>query len=115
MSKDRQITFEYVYSKEYNPIYCNGAYGGISSHGEIIANFFLERMPIAKSTTNIVNPDGSLGGEVKSEPEELNDTIIRYITNGIILNKNDAKSIYDWLGAQIEELENRGNTQAESN
>lgn len=107
MNEQRQIKFKYVFPKDYNPVYCNGAYGGISTSGEIVANFFLERMPIPNSIMNSVNEDGSLSGEVAVEPEDLKETVIRYISTGIVLSEASAKSIYEWLGNHIQELENR--------
>ena len=107
MCEERQIRFKYVFPENYNPVYCNGAFGGVSTQGEIIANFFLERMPVPNSVTNSINPDGTLGGVVEIDPENLNDTVIRYISTGIVLNEENAKSIYEWLGSQIQELENR--------
>lgn len=107
MSEERQIRFKYVFSENYNPVYCNGAFGGVSAQGEIVVNFFLERMPIPNSVSNSINPDGTLGGIVGIDPENLNDTVIRYISTGIVLNEENAKSIYEWLGNQIQELENR--------
>lgn len=68
---------------------------------------FLERIPIPNSVTNSINPDGTLGGFVGIDPENLNETVIRYISTGIVLNEENAKSIYEWLGNQIQELENR--------
>lgn len=114
MSDEIQIKFKYVFSDNYNPIYCNGAFGGISTHGEIIANFFLERMPIPNSVMNDVNPDGSLGGIVSVEPENLDQTVIRHVSTGIVLNEESAKAIYEWLGNQIQELENRKSIQTVS-
>lgn len=107
MSEERQIQFKYVFPENYNPVYCNGAFGGISTQGEIVANFFLERMPIPNSSTYIVNPDGSLGGMVAVDPENLNDTVIRYVSTGIVLSEESAKAVYAWLGNQIQELETR--------
>lgn len=107
MSEERQIKFKYVFPENYNPIYCNGAFGGISTHGEIVANFFLERMPIPNSMTNLVNPDGSLGGVVSVDPDNLDETVIRHVSTGIVLNEESAKAIHAWLGNQIQELENR--------
>ncbi len=107
MSDKRSIKFRYIFPEDYNPIYCNGVYGGISPSGDIIANFFLERMPIPNSMTNDVNEDGTLSGVVSVDPADLDNILIRNISSGIILNKNSAKSIYEWLGRQIEEIENR--------
>lgn len=107
MNEDNKIKFKYVFSDSYNPVYCNGAYGGISSHGEIVANFFLERMPIPKSTTSLLNNDGTLSGDVDTDPEDFARTVIRYVSTGVILSENSARSIYEWLGTQLNELDNR--------
>lgn len=112
MSEERQIKFKYVFPDNYNPVYCNGVFGGISTHGEIVMNFFLERMPIPNSITNLVNPDGTLGGFVSVEPETLDDTVIRHISTGIVLNEDSAKAIYDWLGGYIQELDIRKEIQS---
>lgn len=107
MSDERQIKFRYVFPENYNPVYCNGAYGGVSANGEIIANFFLERMPIPNSMTNSVNEDGSLSGVIATDPQDLGETVIRYVSAGIVLSETGARSIYEWLGNQIQELDNR--------
>lgn len=107
MSEERKIKFKYIFPENYNPVYCNGAFGGISTQGEIIANFFLERIPIPNSVSNLVNSNGTLGGVVETDPPNLGDIVVRYISAGIVLNEENAKAIYEWLGAQIQELENR--------
>lgn len=111
MNNERQIKFKYVFPEDYNPVYCNGAFGGISTHGEIVANFFLERMPVPNSVTNEVNPDGSLGGVVAVDPANIDETVIRYVSTGIVLSESNAKAIHTWLGYQIQELENRRATE----
>jgi hypothetical protein len=107
MSKqDPSITFKYIFKYDYNPVYVNGAQGGISPRGEIIANFYLERPPLPNEITHALNPDGSIGTEVVAvDPEDLNSSIVRYITNGIVLNYQNSKALHSWLGEQIEALE----------
>lgn len=107
MSEERQIKFNYIFPENYNPVYCNGAFGGVSTQGEIIANFFMERPPVPNSVTNSINSDGTLGGIIEVDPQNINDTIIRYISTGIVLNEENARAVYEWLGNQIQELENR--------
>ena len=114
MNEEMLVKFKYIFPDNYNPIYCNGAFGGISTHGEIIANFFLERLPIPNSMTNSVNPDGTLGGVVSVDPENLDYIVIRHVSTGIVLNEESAKAIYAWLGDQIQELENRKSIQTVS-
>lgn len=105
MSENGKIKFKYIFPDNYNPVYCSGALGGITPSGEIVANFFLERMPIPKSITNSLDESGNLGKIAATEPKDLNETFIRYISTGIILSEENARSIYDWLGEQIEKLD----------
>lgn len=106
MPEKPKITFNYHFSENYNPIYVNGAYGGVGPKGEIIVNFFLERQGIPKSHTHEINKDGSLSSKPKSIPQDPLSNTIRFIETGIILNFESAKRIHAWLGQKIEELEN---------
>lgn len=102
MATDNKITFKYRYPEDYNPQYVNGAQGGINVQGEIVANFYFERVPMPKSITNEVSIDGILGNVVSTDPEDLTKSIVRYVQSGIVMNLQVAKQIYDWLGKQIE-------------
>ncbi|HBA73198.1 MAG: hypothetical protein A2X82_07570 [Geobacteraceae bacterium GWC2_55_20] len=107
MSKhEPKISFKYIFKYDYNPVYVNGAHGGISPRGEIVANFYLERPPLPNEITHAINPDGSIGAEVIAvDPENLNSSIVRYVSNGVVLNYQNAKVLHGWLGDKIAELE----------
>ncbi|WP_105305268.1 DUF3467 domain-containing protein [Anaerolactibacter massiliensis] len=102
-----KINFKYKYAEDYNPVYVNGAYGGISTRNEILVNFYLERSPIPKETDHNINADGSLSEPIAIKPEDFEKTVIRYVSSGIVMNLETAKSINAWLSKNIEELENR--------
>lgn len=111
-SKDNEIvTFKYKFADDYNPVYVNGAYGGVSSQGEIVANFYLERLPLPNSVTHKVNENGIVGEIIneKNDPQDLNKSFIRYVQSGIVVNIETAKQIRDWLDRQIKILENSTN------
>ncbi|RII28154.1 MAG: hypothetical protein CXR30_13150 [Geobacter sp.] len=107
MSKqDPAISFKYIFKYDYNPVYINGAHGGLSPRGEIVANFYLERPPLPNEITHSINPDGSIGADaVAVDPENLNNIIVRYVSNGVVLSHQNAKALHVWLGDKIEELE----------
>jgi hypothetical protein len=107
MSKhEPAISFKYIFKYDYNPVYINGAHGGVSPRGEIIANFYLERQPLPNEITHAINPDGSIGADViEVDPENLNSIIVRYVSSGVVLNLQNAKALHAWLGDKIEELE----------
>jgi hypothetical protein len=107
MSKhDPAISFKYIFKYDYNPVYVNGAHGGVSPRGEIVANFYLERQPLPNEITHAINPDGSIGADVVAvDPENLNNLIVRYVSSGVVLNYQNAKALHSWLGDKVEELE----------
>ena len=107
MSKhDPSITFKYIFKYDYNPVYINGAHGGVSPRGEIVANFYLERQPLPNEITHAINPDGTIGADIiEVDPINLNNIIVRYVSSGVVLNYQNAKVLHGWLGDKIAELE----------
>jgi len=107
MSKNEPtIKFKYVFTYDYNPVYVNGAHGGISPRGEIVANFYLERPPLPNELVHAIKPDGTIGSEVIDvEPKDLNSSLVRYVSSGVILNYQNARDLHIWLGDKIAELE----------
>lgn len=101
------VTFKYIFDKGYNPQYVNGAAGGVNPAGELIVHFYLERFPLPYEMTHEVNDDGSLGAPVDVKPDGFDSKVIRYINNGIILNRASAEELYQWLGNQIQDLKER--------
>ncbi len=67
MSNKPEIKFKYVFSYNYNPVYVNGAHGGISPRGELVVNFYLERPPLPNSIAHEINQNGTIGNETAFE------------------------------------------------
>jgi hypothetical protein len=105
MSDKPEITFKYVFSYNYNPVYVNGAHGGISPRGELVMNFYLERPPLPNSITHEINPNGTIGNETAQEPEDYKNSLVRFISDGVILNYDSARNIHYWLGERLKEME----------
>lgn len=102
-----KLKCKYIFDANYNPKYVNGAYGGVNSRGEIIINFYLERMSLPHSQTFEIQ-----SGKIQEEdiedrtPEDHQNSVVRMVENGIILDYNNAKDIHKWLGEHINNLEN---------
>lgn len=103
--KSNIISLKYIFDPNYNPVYVNGVYGGISPGGEIVANFFMERMPLPYEIFHKVNHNGSLGEAVGSDPDDLKRSLVRYVESGIVLNKKTAQEVVNVLTAMLEQLE----------
>lgn len=108
MDKNQKIKCKYIFPDDYNPQYVNGAQGGISIQGEIVINFYLERLALPNSQTFDVTPNGLLGNEIQSlsDPKDLKESFIRYIQGGVVMNYQVAKEIHRWLGENLTKLEN---------
>jgi hypothetical protein len=79
--------------------------GGVSPSGEIVVNFYFERHPLPKSDTYQLTHEGQIGDLTMRDPEDLNNLVIRYIQNGVVLSLDHAKEIYAWLGTKINEAQ----------
>lgn len=100
-----KIKCKYIFNEEYNPKYINGAQGGINSQGEILINFYLERIALPKAQTYQIEKDKLIPKEIEKEPKDLNNSFVRIIENGVIMNYQTAKEIHKWLGKHIRQLE----------
>ncbi len=100
-----EIKFKYIFNYSYNPVYVNGAHGGVSPRGELIMNFYLERIALPESITHNINQNGTIGGEVESEPADLKSSLVRYVENGVVLNYQSARDLHQWLGERLKEME----------
>lgn len=104
-NKKPEITFKYVFNYGYNPVYVNGAHGGISPRGELVMNFYLERPPLPNAITHEINPNGTIGEQVAEEPENLKNSMVRFVDSGVVLNFEAARNIHFWLGERLKEME----------
>lgn len=103
--KKPEINFKYIFNYGYNPVYVNGAHGGISPRGELIMNFYLERQPLPNSISHEINPNGTIGNPTSEEPEDLKNSLVRFIDTGIILNHESTRNLHFWIGERLKEME----------
>lgn len=107
-----EINFKYIFNYTYNPTYVNGAQGGVSPRGEIVIHFYLERPPLPHSIQHELTPAGTIGRELASEPEELANTLVRFVDTGVVMDYANASRFHDWLGSKLKELEEMHAAQA---
>ena len=112
-NKKPEMTFKYIFTYDYNPVYVNGAHGGISPRGELVMNFYLERPPLPNAITHEITPAGGIGEETKAEPSDLSRSLVRQVTNGVVLNYHTARELHYWLGEQVKAMEAMEQAKAE--
>ena len=103
--KKQDFTFKYIFTYDYNPLYINGAHGGITPRGELVVNFYQERMPLPNAITHELNPNGTIGKETAVEPEDLSRSLVRYVSTSVVVNQQTARELHFWLGEKIRELD----------
>lgn len=101
----RELKFKYIFDNDYNPLYVNGAHGGVTPRGELIVNFYLERQPLPNSITHEITSNGTIGPEINADPTDLGSSLVRVVSSGVVLSHQTAKDIHYWLGEKIKEME----------
>ena len=101
---DDKIRFHYLKSQFFRVIHADGAYGGMTPHGEIFVSVFSERPPIPTMMVNRLDDGGRLGDEIREE-RQSRDGIVREAEVGLTLSVEVAKSLIEWLQQKVEEAE----------
>lgn len=100
---DAKIGFKYIIDDYYEPEYINGVFGGWSSTGELVMNFYLERPQIPNEVVRAINEDGTLSNEEERvDPETIK--FRRNIRTGIVMTAQMAQSMYTWLKDRLIEM-----------
>jgi len=100
----KKIVFKYKFKDDYNPVYINGAYGGVSNKGEIVINFYLERLCLPNSETLVFDDKAEITNcDIK--PSDLRESFLRYVENGVLMNLDTAKEVAKWLDTKIKQAE----------
>lgn len=104
------VILDFIKSSSFRSLRADGVIGGITPNGHIHMAFFSERAAIPRRAIHVLNDDGTLG-----ELRELQtrDSIVREMEVDMFLTLETAKSINDWLGKKINELENLGKEDAD--
>ena len=105
MSNEKTVKCKYIFDDNYNPKYVNGLYGGLSPRGEFVVNFFMERKPIPNSQEFTFNEENNQISLSEEDPQDLQDSLVRFVDTGIVFDYPTAKDMYEWLGSKIAHME----------
>jgi len=101
----KKFRIKYIFPKEYNPGYANGAFGGPTPNKELVISFYQERHGLPNEQCMTIYPDGTPPETHTTDPGDHADVIVRFVTGGITMNLATAKSIRVWLDQHISQLE----------
>jgi len=100
--KPKQINFHYIRSNFFRTVHSEGVLGGLTPFSSIVMNFYSERQVIPRIVTHELNPDMSLGKEIKKDSRE---GIIREVEISVSMNLQAARALKEWLEARLKEAE----------
>src|SRR5262245_56341008 len=98
----QRIRFHYIKSNLFRVVHVDGALGSVTPRGLIHCAIYSERAAIPQSTEQDISPEGRLSDVVSREGKE---GIVREVDVDLIMTKETAVEIRDWLSARIKELE----------
>jgi hypothetical protein len=99
-----RVAFDFVKSPHFRAVRADGAIGGVTPNGQIHIAFYSERHAIPRRVVHTIDSTGKLGDEIGRESR---DAIVREMDFDLFLTLSVAKSVHQWLGDRIAELEAR--------
>ena len=91
---ERKIQVKYVRSPGYKIVPAGGVFGGVTPHGQLLCNFFVEYQDYPEKSEITVGADGKTGVENIYSTE---NAYIREVQVAIVLSRDVARSIGQWL------------------
>ncbi|MFR1850291.1 MAG: hypothetical protein ACLSXF_04380 [Clostridium sp.] len=85
--------------EEYKYKYINGAFGTVNTQGEILLNFYCEKLNLPSDFEINLGGDDSVTTENIIQNKSI--PLIRELECGVIMNLEVAKSVYEFLGDTI--------------
>lgn len=104
----KEINFVFEKDPDYRIVPANGAWGGVTSRGDINFDLFFEHIDTPEDVAYMATPDG-LGPEVKRTPEQT--PIKREIFFGVVMNVDSAENFGKWLLEKVKLVRQRGGGQ----
>jgi len=98
-----ELQFHYIKSALFRTIHVDGAHGGATPQGKIQMSVFNERFPIPQITVAPLTESGP--GEEIREKRISKDGVIREIEANLILDRQLALSIGEWLIRTAKEMD----------
>ena len=94
---------KYVYKKsdDYKLHFINGAYGGFTSSGDLVCNFYFESQDIPAEEEAIVE-----GAQITPIEKDDSDTkkFVRELKSGIIMTPQEMVALRDWFNIRIKQF-----------
>jgi hypothetical protein len=103
---DVEVRFHFLKAHDCKDFAVDGAFGGISGSGKIVAAFYTERPAIPTETVHNIQ-DGTLGSEIMDQ-RIVKKGLVRIVQSVAYFDLSSAISFHNWLGEKISEVKKLG-------
>lgn len=102
MSDSKEVQFIYNKKEDYEPIYVNGVYGGVTPRGDLLCHFFYEYVDVPEKEILELDEKGQIKPDTLKKIQKNDDsdnvkTVKRDIRVGIIIPAHQIQSISAWM------------------
>ena len=96
---DSFMDFPYEKAPGHQVVYANGVHGGPTPRGDIIMDFFLERVDTPTNVRHKIEPGARLGEEI--DRTYSTKPIVREVQVTVIMSPEQAESVSKWLQQRV--------------
>jgi hypothetical protein len=113
MAEPKRIKFLFKKAADYRLLPANGAWGGITTRGDFLLEFFVEHNITPDYVMHEVTTEGGLGNEIERNPGITGDIILvtRELVGGVSLSIEQAKNIANFIQEKCTDLEKEKKTE----
>jgi len=106
MGEQKRIKFLFQKAPDYKLFPANGAWGGATTRGDFILEFFVEHNTTPNYVMHEITTEGKLDKESKKDPEEPGVILVtRELVGGVSLSIEHAKSIASFIQEKCADIE----------
>ncbi len=104
---DKFFEIHFQKSNHFRTIHCDGAWGGVKPNGDIQCAFYSERAPIPQLLVKKLKKLGNNQYEISGSNDDVvastsKSGTLREIEVSLVMSRETALSIHDWLGRHLE-------------
>lgn len=102
MAEIQKLTLKYQKLDSYRNYLVGSVFGGITPQGKICIEICVDKYFLPSEISYEMNSDGTLGREISRDQDQ---SLLKQIEAGLMLDLQVAKSLKEWLDTHIAEAE----------
>ncbi|MGC8500194.1 MAG: hypothetical protein ACP5OS_03325 [Leptospirillia bacterium] len=97
----KRLRFEWKYTEDFSHKPVSGIYGGLLPSGDLLMEFFLERMAPPDYEIREISPENPAGSPVEFAEQK----VVRMVQCGMVANIQSVRSFHEWLGNTLRQID----------